>query len=422
MSSYIDRDDSRRDWRGRADDRDDGDHRDNRDRRDTRDNYRENRGGHYGGRDDRGGRYGGRDDGNDADREYRNLQRYDMKMKVRVWGRSPSPIERGTKNKAVVKSKPKEDDKKKTEDKYGRSVEHSKTRDDKRPGKSKSSSKRTSRRPPSPSSSESSSSSSDSSSDSSDSSSESSASSDSSTSSDERRKRRSKNKNKSESNSKSKSKSNKKKPRLTAEKETATVEVKDSTMPPPVGLPTAALNVYDLDEMKRFKNEVQGTKLKPGAFGIEGEEEEDDDDEMGPAPMVKPKEYNEDNAANMSYGGALMPGEGEAIAQFVQQNMRIPRRGEIGWDGTEIDQLENQGYVMSGSRHKRMNAIRLRKENQVYSAEEKRALAMITFEERQQKDNKIVGDFREMLQQKLAEPLPEDGSAAGDKDKDKVEA
>ena len=48
-----------------------------------------------------------------------------------------------------------------------------------------------------------------------------------------------------------------------------------------------------------------------------------------------------------------------------------------------------------------MNAIRLRKENQVYSAEEKRALAMITFEERQQKDNAIVGGFREMLTQKL---------------------
>lgn len=55
---------------------------------------------------------------------------------------------------------------------------------------------------------------------------------------------------------------------------------------------------------------------------------------------------------------------------------------------------------MSGSRHARMNAIRLRKENQVYSAEEKRALALITFEEKQQKENKIVGDFRSMLTKK----------------------
>lgn len=96
-----------------------------------------------------------------------------------------------------------------------------------------------------------------------------------------------------------------------------------------------------------------------------------------------------------------MPGEGAAIAMYVQQNMRIPRRGEIGWSGEEINGLEDEGYVMSGSRHKKMNAVRLRKENQVYSAEEKRALALITFEEKQQKDNKVVGDFRQMLTQKL---------------------
>jgi hypothetical protein len=39
----------------------------------------------------------------------------------------------------------------------------------------------------------------------------------------------------------------------------------------------------------------------------------------------------------------------------------------------------------------------------VYSAEEKRALALITFEEKQQKDNKIIGDFRQMLTQRLKE-------------------
>ena len=103
----------------------------------------------------------------------------------------------------------------------------------------------------------------------------------------------------------------------------------------------------------------------------------------------------------MSYGDMLMPGEGDAIAAFVQQNMRIPRRGEIGWMGDEIERLENQGYVMSGSRHAKMNAVRLRKENQVYSAEEKRALALITFEEKQQRENKIIGDFRTVLNAKF---------------------
>jgi hypothetical protein len=58
-------------------------------------------------------------------------------------------------------------------------------------------------------------------------------------------------------------------------------------------------------------------------------------------------------------------------------------------------------YVMSGSRHKRMNAIRLRKENQVYTAEEKRALMLFNFEERQQKEAKILGDFRAMIAAKF---------------------
>ena len=43
---------------------------------------------------------------------------------------------------------------------------------------------------------------------------------------------------------------------------------------------------------------------------------------------------------------------------------------------------------MSGSRHSRMNAIRIRKENQVYSAEEKAALAMINYEEKAVREQK----------------------------------
>ena len=44
-----------------------------------------------------------------------------------------------------------------------------------------------------------------------------------------------------------------------------------------------------------------------------------------------------------SYGGALLPGEGAAIAQYVQANMRIPRRGEVGWEGHEIEKFERLG-------------------------------------------------------------------------------
>ena len=41
----------------------------------------------------------------------------------------------------------------------------------------------------------------------------------------------------------------------------------------------------------------------------------------------------------------------------------------MGLSAEEIEQYETAGYVMSGSRHQRMNAVRLRKENQIYSAE-----------------------------------------------------
>jgi hypothetical protein len=37
----------------------------------------------------------------------------------------------------------------------------------------------------------------------------------------------------------------------------------------------------------------------------------------------------------------------------------------VGLKAEEIEQFENEGFVMSGSRHKRMNAVRIRKENQV---------------------------------------------------------
>jgi len=123
------------------------------------------------------------------------------------------------------------------------------------------------------------------------------------------------------------------------------------------------------------------------------------DTEEGPMPLPQ------SNAAGGTvptgnYGGALLPGEGQAIAQYVQQNLRIPRRGEIGYSGDDIEKFEHSGYVMSGSRHKRMNAVRIRKENQVYSAEEQRALALITMEEKQQQEAQLMEDFRVILKDK----------------------
>ena len=72
---------------------------------------------------------------------------------------------------------------------------------------------------------------------------------------------------------------------------------------------------------------------------------------------------------------------------------------------TEIETFENSGYVMSGSRHAKMNAVRLRKENQVYSAEEQRALALITLEEKQQKEAELLQEFRNKLEKGRADAL-----------------
>lgn len=60
-------------------------------------------------------------------------------------------------------------------------------------------------------------------------------------------------------------------------------------------------------------------------------------------------------------------------------------------------------YVMSGSRHSRMNAIRIRKENQIYSAEEKAALAMFNFEENRKKEQNILADMQRLVSRTLGD-------------------
>jgi len=49
-----------------------------------------------------------------------------------------------------------------------------------------------------------------------------------------------------------------------------------------------------------------------------------------------------------------------------------------------------------------MEAVRIRKENQIYSADEKRALAMFSKEERQKRENRILSQFKDMISSKLA--------------------
>ncbi|XP_037462234.1 NKAP-like protein [Triticum dicoccoides] len=122
----------------------------------------------------------------------------------------------------------------------------------------------------------------------------------------------------------------------------------------------------------------------------------------GPGPLVGPLPLPLPHVdVQVKYGGALRPGEGDAMAQFVQQGKRIPRRGEVGLSAEEIQRFEEAGYVMSGSRHSRITAVRLRKENQVYSAEEKRALATFNYEQRAMRESKVRDDLRRLVDRTL---------------------
>jgi hypothetical protein len=95
------------------------------------------------------------------------------------------------------------------------------------------------------------------------------------------------------------------------------------------------------------------------------------------------------------------------MAAWVQSGQRIPRRGEVGLTSSQIDSYERAGYVMSGNRHARMNAVRIRKENQVYSAEEKAALAMFNFEENKRKEEKILNEMKSLVDRTLGPAIAE---------------
>lgn len=117
--------------------------------------------------------------------------------------------------------------------------------------------------------------------------------------------------------------------------------------------------------------------------------------------LIGPNLRQTSSLSHKDFGHALLPGEGAAMAAFIAEGKRIPRRGEIGLTSDEIATFEDVGYVMSGSRHRRMEAVRIRKENQIYTADEKRALAIFSKDERQKRENKILSQFKEMIHSKL---------------------
>ena len=84
--------------------------------------------------------------------------------------------------------------------------------------------------------------------------------------------------------------------------------------------------------------------------------------------------------------------------------MTSPRRAlEFLMTANSLEGVARAGYVMSGSRHKRMEAVRQRKESQIYSADEKAALAQLNYEEREKREQAVVQKFRELIEKKAIE-------------------
>lgn len=63
---------------------------------------------------------------------------------------------------------------------------------------------------------------------------------------------------------------------------------------------------------------------------------------------VGPQQKAHATLTHKEMGKALLPGEGAAMAAYVAEGKRIPRRGEIGLTSDQIAQFESVGYVMSG--------------------------------------------------------------------------
>ncbi|KAF5358555.1 hypothetical protein D9756_001771 [Leucocoprinus leucothites] len=185
--------------------------------------------------------------------------------------------------------------------------------------------------------------------------------------------------------------------------------VKDPSVPPPASLPAASsvtLSPSHVGEDRDRAGTMAGSDSRNSSKEMTrspppADESDSDDANVGPQPLRPPtttKKLDE-----RAYGGALLRGEGSAMAAFLQDgtDVRIPRRGEIGLTSDEIAQFEGVGYVMSGSRHRRMNAVRMRKENQVISAEEKRGILKLQREERERREAILREEFSELVHEKL---------------------
>ena len=122
--------------------------------------------------------------------------------------------------------------------------------------------------------------------------------------------------------------------------------------------------------MKKEKKRKKKTKKQSSSSSSSSSSDEEEQWVEKSTVAVKPKVKNDSNSDDSGeegvvgpvqkqhvtlnakdFGKALLPGEGAAMAAFVAEGKRIPRRGEIGLTSDEIASYESVGYVMSGSRY-----------------------------------------------------------------------
>lgn len=104
---------------------------------------------------------------------------------------------------------------------------------------------------------------------------------------------------------------------------------------------------------KKHKKEKKKKKKKKKRVSSSSSSSSDDNSSIEEDEFIGPLPEDEEEIANtkrMDYGKALLPGEGAAMAAYIAEGKRIPRRGEIGLTSDEITKFEETGYVMSGSR------------------------------------------------------------------------
>lgn len=99
------------------------------------------------------------------------------------------------------------------------------------------------------------------------------------------------------------------------------------------------MNTFFFSDEKKLKTVVSSSSSSS-----------DSSDSEGDKSCIGPVQKQNAGLSHKDFGHALLPGEGAAMAAFVAEGKRIPRRGEIGLTSDEIAQYESVGYVMSGSR------------------------------------------------------------------------